>query len=137
MLFRSKQRILQQVNPKLPEHMKKEMVDLLPSNPKKPPQTPLMKCRIENSEVVNTRQYRLAQTEAQKADEIVKEMLKDDIIRPSMSPYNSPIVMVTKKDSTVRFCIDFRKLNKVSKTQSYPMTKLTPYSCFDELGKVF
>ena len=95
-----------------------EFKDLIPSNPKKPPQTPLMKCRIENTEVVNTRQYRLAQTEAQKADEIVKEMLKDDIIRPSMSPYNSPIVMVTKKESTVRFCIDFRKLNKVAKTQS-------------------
>ena len=84
--------ILKQVNPKLPEHMKKEMVDLImefkdliPSNPKKPPQTPLMKCRIENSEVVNTRQYRLAQTEAQKADEIVQEDRKSTRLNSSHS----------------------------------------------------
>ena len=134
--------ILKQVNPKLSDSMKEDLVnlimefkDLIPANPKKPPRTPLMRCKIENFEVVNTRQYRLAQTEAQKADEIVQEMLKDDIIRPSMSPYNSPIVMVTKKDGSVRFCVDFRKLNKVTKTQSYPMTN--PYSCFDELGKAF
>ena len=37
-----------------------------------------------------------------------------EVIEPSVSPYSSPIVLVPKKDGSVRFYIDFRKLNKVT-----------------------
>ena len=62
-------------------------------------------------------------------------MHKDGIIQRSSSPYNSPIVMARKKDGLIRFCIDFRELNKVTKVCKYPLTN--PYSYFDELGKAF
>ena len=42
--------------------------------------------------------------------EQVQEMLHDGVIRPSTSPWASPVVMVKKKDNTMRFCVDFRKV---------------------------
>ena len=62
-------------------------------------------------------------------------MYKDGIVQRSSSPYNAPIVMARKKDGSIRFCIDFRELNKATKVCKYPLTN--PYSCFDELGKAF
>ena len=62
-------------------------------------------------------------------------MLEKGVIRESSSPYNSPILMVTKKDGSVKFCIDYRQLNKVTKQSKYPLTN--PYSCFEKLHNVF
>ena len=41
--------------------------------------------------------------------QILQEMLKRNVISPSKSPWASPIVLVTKKDGTIRFCVDYRK----------------------------
>ena len=44
------------------------------------------------------------------------------VVRPSMPPYASPIVMVKKKDGSNRVCVDFRKLNKITEEDPEPMT---------------
>ena len=50
-----------------------------------------------------------------------KEMLENKIIRPSCSPHNSNVLPAEKKDKTMRFCIDFRTLNKATIADSYPL----------------
>ena len=46
------------------------------------------------------------------------------VIAPSISPYSSPIVHVPKKDGSVHFCIDFRKLNKMTEFDAEPMPNM-------------
>ena len=53
-----------------------------------------------------------------------RKMLEQDIIRPSCSPWASPVVMVRKKDCTLRFCIDFRKLNDVTIKDAHPLPRI-------------
>ena len=56
-------------------------------------------------------------------DEIQK-MLQLKVISESDSPWSSPIVLVTKKDGTTRFCVDYRKLNKVTIKDAYPLPQI-------------
>lgn len=51
-------------------------------------------------------------------------MLKQDIIEPSESPWSSPIVLIRKKNGTMRLCIDYRKVNDVTKKDSFPVSRI-------------
>jgi hypothetical protein len=57
----------------------------------------------------------------EKVDNLVTELLKNDIIQPSESPWNAPIVIVAKKNGDIRMCVDYRKLNSVTKKPIYPI----------------
>ena len=56
--------------------------------------------------------------------EEVDKMLERGVIEPCEGPWASPIVMVTKKDGTPRFCVDFRRLNDVTKKDAYPLPRI-------------
>ena len=51
-------------------------------------------------------------------------MLESNIIQPSESPCASPVVLVRKKNRKLRFCIDYRKLNHVTKKDAYPLPRI-------------
>ena len=52
------------------------------------------------------------------------EMLRQGVIQPLKSPWASPVVLVAKKDGSNRFCIDYRKLNAVTKMDVYPLPRI-------------
>ena len=51
----------------------------------------------------------------------LNELLKNDLTQESHSDYASPVVIVQKKDSSIRFCIDFRQLNSATRFDSFPL----------------
>jgi hypothetical protein len=76
------------------------------------------------------RRLPLAKQEAERNE--VKKMLEQDVIEASKSPWASPVVIVTKKDSTVRFCCDYRQLNDVTVKDAYPLPRTD--ACLDSLA---
>ena len=63
---------------------------------------------------------------------LLDDMLRKGLIRPSASPWGSPIIFVDKRDGTTRLCVDYRKLNDVTIKNKYPLPKIE--DLFDQLN---
>ena len=77
--------------------------------------------------------YRLPHAYRDTVKQELDEMLKQGIIEPSSSEWSAPIVLVKKKDGSLRLCVDYRRLNEVSETDAYPMPRID--DLIDRLGK--
>ncbi|UYV66544.1 hypothetical protein LAZ67_4002015 [Cordylochernes scorpioides] len=85
-----------------------------------------VKHRINTGDHLPTKQrpYRVAPRERQIIQDEVNKMEKLDIIQPSESPWASPVVLIRKKDGSWRFCVDYRRLNKITKKDVYPLPRI-------------
>ena len=73
---------------------------------------------------IKQRAYRLPIHKHEEVNRQVGDMLTQGIIEPSDSPWASPLVLVQKKDGTMRFCVDYRKLNLVTRKDAYPLPRI-------------
>ena len=79
---------------------------------------------LETNKPIKQKPYRIPYALREECERQIKSMMENEIIRPSSSPWMSPVVLVKKKDSTIRFCVDFRKLNDVTHKDTYPLPRI-------------
>ncbi|KAK7939317.1 hypothetical protein WMY93_002643 [Mugilogobius chulae] len=80
--------------------------------------------RLKEGRPLRQKSYRVPQHLVEKLKCEVEEMLRLGVIEPSNSEWCSPVVIVLKKDGSLRICIDFRKINAVSEFDAYPMPRI-------------
>ena len=79
---------------------------------------------INNARPVRCGPRRLAPAGLRREQDCVREMLSGGQIEPSDSPWASPVVLVTKKDGSTRFCVDYRRLNSLTVKDAYPLPRI-------------
>ena len=122
----------------LPEAQKEELGELLKefkgTLQNEPGRTSLIEHRIEVGGTRPTRlpPYRLPHAYRDQVQEELREMEASGVIEPSNSEWAFPIVMVKKNDGSLRFCVDYCRLNSVATTDAYPMPRVD--ELIDRLG---
>jgi len=110
----------------LPQH-KKQLNELLAQYTTMfsdiPGQTTLLELDIDTgkSKPRNKHPYRIPKRWKKKLEAEIQALLKTGVIRPSKSPWASPVVCVAKPGDLLRMCVDYRELNAVTEPDSYPM----------------
>ena len=98
-------------------------------------ETDLVHMRVDTGDATPRRQpvRRTPFAVRQEVANQLSKMQSMGVIRPSCSPWASPVVLVRKKDGSLRFCIDYRHLNDVTKSDVFPLPRMD--DLLDQLGK--
>nr|GFB88505.1 putative reverse transcriptase domain, aspartic peptidase domain protein [Tanacetum cinerariifolium] len=86
---------------------------------------------IPGAEPIFKSPYRMAPVELKELKDQLQELLERGFIRPSVSPWGAPVLFVKKKDGSMRLCIDYRELNKITIRNRYPLPRID--NLFDQL----
>ena len=89
------------------------------------------KINTENNSPIAKQAYKSNPVKKEFIENEIDDMEKRGIIRKLKSSWAFPVVIVDKKDETKRFCVDYRKLNKITKIDRYPLPRI------DELLETF
>ena len=97
--------------------------------------TDVVKHRIDTGDAAPIRQRarKLPFNQRGEMQHLVGQMLSRNIIEPAQGPWSSPVILVKKKDGSTRFCVDFRKVNQVTKKDAQPLPRID--DTLDTLGK--
>ncbi|GFS99683.1 retrovirus-related Pol polyprotein from transposon 17.6 [Nephila pilipes] len=108
------------------EKMLREFKELFPKSSEEFGRTNLTKHRIDTGNHPPIKQHprRLPFAKVEEVKDLLKDMQAKGIIEPSTSPWASPIILVRKKDGSTRFCVDYRRLNDITKKDSYPLPRI-------------
>ena len=87
---------------------------------------------VGNAHPIKQHPYRINPIKLAAMREEVQYMLQNGIIEPSQSHWSSPCILVPKPDGSYRFCTDFRRVNSVTKSDSYPIPRVD--DCIDQIG---
>ena len=80
-----------------------------------------MQIDVGDNKPIKMKPYRTPIKNREVIDKAINEMLDANVIRRSRSPWSFPVVIEDKKDGSKRFCVDFRKLNQITKKNSFPL----------------
>ncbi|GMI67673.1 hypothetical protein HRI_000436600 [Hibiscus trionum] len=111
-----------------------EFSDVFPEELPGLPPTREVEFKIEvqpGTNPVSITPYRMAPVELKELKKQIQELEDKGFIRPSISPWGAPVLFVKKKDGTMRLCIDYRQLNKVTIKNKYPLPRIE--DLFDQL----
>nr|GFA88493.1 putative reverse transcriptase domain-containing protein [Tanacetum cinerariifolium] len=86
---------------------------------------------IPGAEPISKAPYRMAPVELKELKDQLQELLERGFIRPSVSPWGALVLFVKKKDGSMRLCIDYRELNKITIRNRYPLPRID--DLFDQL----
>nr|CAD1842324.1 unnamed protein product [Ananas comosus var. bracteatus] len=75
--------------------------------------------------------YRMAPAELRELKAQLQDLMDRGFVRPSVSPWGAPVLFVKKKDGSLRLCVDYRELNKVTIKNKYPLPRID--DLFDQL----
>jgi hypothetical protein len=112
--------------PKIIQPLIEEFADIF-QEPTKPPSQRNFNHKIETfpgAEPPHRPIYPMSQPELEALRDTLKTLLEKDYIEPSVSPYGAPILFVKKKDGTLRMCVDYRLLNKITIQNRYPLPNI-------------
>ena len=111
-----------------------EFIDVFPEElPGLPPEREIEFCidLIPSTQPISIPPYRMALVKLKELKDQLQDLLDKGFIRPSTSPWGAPVLFVKKKDGSLRLCIDYRQLNKVTVKNKYPLPRID--DLFDQL----
>ena len=112
----------------------REYVDIVAVKGKPLGHTDLVQHRIDTGDALPIRQPPRREPQAFRGEgaKEVRRMLDEGIVEPADGPWASPVVLVKKPDGSIRYCVDYRKVNAVTRKDAYPLPRIE--DCLDRLA---